>query len=155
MTARPGALSKPQRPRAFNSTLPQRTAPMPRTAFRTPARRQGYGQGTPEVAGRVARTPLRPRSRKTEQVYAQERRPLVARILAERKWCEIRWSDAVCQRRSDCVHEVISRGRGGSITDEANCLASCGPCNTAVSDNPAEAERRGLLKHSWDREATP
>lgn len=108
-----------------------------------PKRRTGLKPG-----GRLARRArLRSRSAKTARVYEQERRPLVAGMLTERPWCEIRW-DSRCQGRSVDVHEILSRGRGGSITDEANCVTGCRYCHDQIDDHPQEAEDRGFLAPS-------
>lgn len=87
---------------------------------------------------------IRGRSKKTAKVYRDERIPLTQKMLAEHPECGIRWDDR-CRGMADALHEILSRGRGGSITDEANCIPACNPCNEAVSSNPAEAEKRGFL----------
>ena len=46
------------------------------------------------------------------------------------------------------VHEVLSRGRGGSILDEGNCVATCRPCHEWVGRHPALALELGLLAQS-------
>jgi hypothetical protein len=56
-----------------------------------------------------------------------------------------------CTGLADTLHEVLPRGRGGSITDPANVLPACAHCNDAASnEHIGEAQVRGLLKHSWD-----
>jgi 5-methylcytosine-specific restriction endonuclease McrA len=92
------------------------------------------------------KTPLRARSRRTAKTYRDERRPLVARLLEQRPKCE-RCESA----RSTEVHELLSRARGGSITDEKNCVALCHECHSWITTNPAEATADGWLKHSWER----
>lgn len=77
---------------------------------------------------------------------------MVAAILAVRTRCEIRWDASICGGRATTVHEPLSRGRGGSIVDPDNAMAACIPCNEAASANPDEAVRRGVLRHSWDRD---
>ena len=125
-------MSLQRRSQMKRTPLASRSAALPRHA----APRRGGELGR--------RTRLRPRSDKTAAVYRRQRVPLVQEILAGRPFCEIRW-DASCRGVSEGVHEVLSRGRGGSITDKANCIAACHYCNGAVSDNPAEAEGRGWL----------
>jgi hypothetical protein len=41
------------------------------------------------------------------------------------------------------AHELLSRGRGGSITDLDNIVLLCRPCHTWVTENPAAAEAAG------------
>lgn len=80
---------------------------------------------------------LKHRSKKMEQIY-RLRRKLVARLLDERPVCER------CHRqRSTEIHERLSRARGGSITDEANCVALCSVCHHMITINPAWAEAEG------------
>lgn len=91
---------------------------------------------------------LRARSKRTETVYRTQRRPLVARLLAD---------DAVCARcqqaRATEVHERLSRARGGSITDEANCVPLCHDCHHEVTTNPAAAEAAGWSLSQYGRTA--
>jgi len=87
---------------------------------------------------------VRARSLKTQRKYRQ-RRKLVAELLAERPKCQR------CERaRSTQVHELRSRARGGSILDEANCVALCGDCHEWVTEHPAQAALEGWLLHSWE-----
>ena len=47
-------------------------------------------------------------------------------------------------------HEILKRSRGGSITDMDNIMLACSMHNSWVEDNPDEAHRLGLAKHSWE-----
>lgn len=91
------------------------------------------------------------RSKKTAAKYV-ERRILVDRLLTERPGCEACaiLSDRI--RPSEDIHELISRGRGGDILDEANLMAVCRPCHTWITGNPQEAEFYGLALPSWAKE---
>ena len=51
-----------------------------------------------------------------------------------------------CGKRADDAHEILSRARGGSITDPANLVALCRPCHTFITDNPRAAHAEGLSK---------
>lgn len=82
------------------------------------------------------------RSRKQAALYVLRRR-LVAHLLEENPWCQIRWDDK-CEGRADQVDEILARSAGGSVLDEANCQTCCGSCHRAKHANPAEAVRRGL-----------
>lgn len=53
-----------------------------------------------------------------------------------------------CARRADDGHEILTRARGGSITDEANVKALARECHQEIQLGPAWAYRAGLLKHS-------
>lgn len=101
------------------------------------------------TCGDKPRKPLPARSAKTAKIYRLQRVPLVTRLLAERPVCEIR--SPVCTGNATTVHEVLKRSRGGSITDEANCVTACAPCNQWVEDNPREAHHLGFAHHSWER----
>jgi len=72
-----------------------------------------------------------------------ERRPLVDALLAERPWCEA-GIPGLCTGRSTDVHELLSRGRSGSITDVPNLLCLCRRCHEHVTGEPSWAERHGL-----------
>ena len=98
----------------------------------------------------VTRSRLPARSRKRQQVMV-ERRALVARLLAEKPHCEARIEDR-CTRWSVDVHEIISRARGGSILDPANCMTLCRACHSFITDNPQWAYNAGFSRHSWERD---
>ena len=116
-----------------------------------PKRRTGMKPG-----GQLARrSRIRSRSPRTARVYQQERRPLVARLLAERPWCEIRW-DRGCQGQSADVHEPRMRSRGADICDPAGCVTACRHCHDQVHANPAAATEKGLMVPSGrPRKAVP
>lgn len=103
--------------------------------------------GIERRSGLTRTTRLRPRSARTSDVYANERRPLVARLLSERPRCE---AQVVCTgARSVDIHEILPRGRGGSIVDEMNVLAVCRACHTYVDDHDSEARCAGLSLPQW------
>lgn len=56
-----------------------------------------------------------------------------------------------CLGHATDLHEVLTRARGGSITDPANCLHLCRPCHSWVTDHPKESLAAGLVRSSWDR----
>jgi len=91
------------------------------------------------------RTPLRPKSKKRQQQDVQ-RRKLVALLLETYPWCQVPW----CDRRSLDIHEPLTRARGGSILDPANCVAVCRLHHDLIHAEPQWAYDEGLLKHSWD-----
>jgi len=100
---------------------------------------------------------VRHRSKKKEAEY-RLRRPLVARLLEERPWCEacakFAEHDGVgIYRRnpSSDVHEIVRRSQGGSILDEENLMTVCRPCHTRIGNYPQLAFELGLAKHGWER----
>lgn len=50
-----------------------------------------------------------------------------------------------CLGRADDLHELVSRGRGGSITDMSNALPVSRACHTYAHAHPEAAEAAGLL----------
>jgi hypothetical protein len=105
---------------------------------RTPLRRHTALARSPFPS----RTALRPVSAKRRR-QAPARRRCCEQVRA-RKYCEALLEN--CTFLGQHVHEVVSRARGGSITDASNCLYVCASCHRAIHDNPAEATRLGLLK---------
>ena len=97
------------------------------------------------------RTRLRPRSAKMRDRYerAGGRRDLVARLLAERPWCEAKLT-GICTGRATDVHERVNRSGGGDILDEAILLTVCRACHAWITEHPRDAERLGLRIWSWD-----
>lgn len=53
-----------------------------------------------------------------------------------------------CHRRADDGHELLSRARGGSITDEANVRPLSRECHAEITLGPDWAYAAGLIKHS-------
>ncbi len=114
-----------------------------------------------------SRKPLPFRSAKRAAI-ADERRAFVDRILSERPQCEARHylrpivaglvgidHDRVvkalrgCTWRSTEVHELLSRARGGSITEDANVSALCSNCHRWVTTEPRLATMAGLQRSRW------
>ena len=100
---------------------------------------------------------MRHRSKKKEAEY-RLRRPLVAKLLEERPWCEACPVYAerdnrvtYVRQRSVDIHEIIRRSQGGSILDEENLLAVCRPCHRRIGNYPQEAFDLGLAKHGWEK----
>lgn len=98
-----------------------------------------------EGGGQLKRTPLKPRSEKTQRRYDEERIPLVIATLRENPLCEICW-----RRKSTDCHEKRSRGRTGGVHGDAwldpdNIMALCRRCHDWVTTHPEEAEELGFL----------
>lgn len=99
---------------------------------------------------------MRPRSKKKEAEY-RLRRPLVARLLSERPWCEacpvFAQHDGLvtfARRPAVDVHEIVRRSQGGSILDEENLMCVCRPCHSRIGRETGLAFDLGLAKHAWD-----
>ena len=88
---------------------------------------------------------MRARSKKRQALYEAERIPLVKRLLEERPVCQ-----RCFRQRSTDVHEVKTRARGGSITDESNLVCLCRPCHDLITRDPKTAQERGWVKNSWE-----
>ena len=98
---------------------------------------------------------MRYRSKKQEALY-RKRRPLVAKLLEERPWCEacppFAFYDEKLtynRRMSVDVHELLNRSQGGSILDEKNLITVCRPCHTRITGAQKEAETMGLHLPGW------
>lgn len=48
-------------------------------------------------------------------------------------------------------HELLPRGRGGSIVNPANILMSCIGHQNWIRSHPEDAHARGLLFHAWEK----
>ena len=91
------------------------------------------------------------------ELYRHQRVPLVRDMLADWPWCELAepiWrvdpSWRSCARYAIGLHELRKRSQGGSITDPANLLRCCGPCNSWVEDHPLLARQAGLVLRAGD-----
>lgn len=115
----------------------------------------------------MKRSRINPRSAKRAAI-ADERRAFVDRILSERPQCEARHylrpivgtlvgkdQDRVLSALRGCtwtsteVHELLSRARGGSITEDANVSALCHACHGWVTTEPRLATMAGLQRSRW------
>lgn len=97
-------------------------------------------------SGSLRRVPLA-RVSKKRIVENRERRRVVDELWPERPPCAV----AGCPRLADDVHEPLTRGRGGSITDPNNMVPLCRPHHDEITDHqPAWAYELGLLHHAWD-----
>ena len=74
------------------------------------------------------------------------RRSFVKKILNDRMMCEARIQG--CTYMPTDVHEILTRGRGGSIIDENNVLALCRTCHYFITNEPAWAKENGFVV-SW------
>lgn len=97
------------------------------------------------------KTPMRRRSKKTQRVYEEERIPLVQELLSKHPSCSARLKG--CTRRATQVHEVKSRGRGGSIVNPENCVTLCDSCHRYITAHPKWAKEQEWLKSAWEEEA--
>ncbi|MCW2868715.1 HNH endonuclease [Actinacidiphila oryziradicis] len=105
----------------------------------------------PRTAGPVRKTRINQRSAKTAKQYRMRAR-LVADLLTDYPWCQIRWDDN-CQGLAVDVDEILSRGRGGDFLDPANCQTACRYCHGLKHDRSDEAVERGVSLHSWPGDA--
>lgn len=81
------------------------------------------------------------------QVSAKRRALLRERKkLTDAMQSEGRPSCVNCGAPAEDLHELLSRARGGSISDPTNCVPICRPCHTYATEHPIEAEKLGLSK---------
>ena len=98
--------------------------------------RNGWG-----ITGRSGIRPVsagRRRENRERRAMARERFPEM------NPRCIVPW----CTRPADALHEILSRGRGGSITDPENTVPACNICNEELTHEPDWGYRLGLIKHS-------
>ena len=95
------------------------------------------------------RTRLKPVSAKRRAQF--EGRATCREIVLERDGhlCQARLPG--CWVTATDVHEVLSRGRGGSITDPENCLALCRPCHKFITENPMWSKDQGFAVSAQPR----
>lgn len=74
------------------------------------------------------------------------------RAMADRRWPDRRDGTVMCTvpgcGPADDLHEILPRGRGGSITDEDNTAPVCRQHNEELTLEPPWGYQLGLLKHS-------
>lgn len=74
----------------------------------------------------MKRTPIRHQSAKRRRENVARKR-MAADTYGPNPAC------ARCGHPADDLHELLSRARGGSITDPANCVPLCRPCHEDVT----------------------
>jgi hypothetical protein len=134
-------------------SLLQARTPLARTTglSRSPWSRSVPLAGTGKGAART-RTPIKAVSDKRRA----ENRERAA--MADRLWPDRREGTVMCGcGRPECsrpaadLNEILPRGRGGSITDEANVVPLSRECHDELTFRPASelgwAYRAGILKH--------
>lgn len=90
--------------------------------------------------------PVRPVSKKRQREM-RERRAVIQALYPDRPLCSVPW----CVRWADDIHETLTRGRGGSITDPDIMAPVCRACHDEITfTEPGWAYDLGLLRHSWD-----
>lgn len=147
--------------------MPSRAIPLARNASLSPggplARYQGLSRGTGLQGARLALinrdgadvVPLRPEQQRRGSPLApvsgkrkaenRERRAMAeSRFPGMNPRCAVPW----CTRPADALHEILSRARGGSITDPGNTVPACNICNEELTHEPEWGYRLGLIKHS-------
>lgn len=127
---------------------PTRTSPLPPGP--PPVRRASLNRSPLQQDGQPLQrdTRIPPVSRKR----ARENRQRAA--MADRRWPDRRDGTVMCgcgrpecHRRADDLHELLSRARGGSITDEANTVPLARECHAEITLGPDWAYKAGLIKH--------
>lgn len=104
----------------------------------------------------MKRSSIRPVSSK-RHAENRERRKVMAEMFGPREsWkCSVSGTMLVVGLMGPCYgpvngHEILTRGRGGSITDPSNIILLCDRHNEWASSHPDDAHRLGLVKHSWE-----
>lgn len=99
--------------------------------------------------GLARRTPVRQVSAK-RAAENRKRRAMIDALYPERPRC----ARPGCTALADDIHEPLTRGRGGSITDPENAVPLCRACHDEITFRPESelgwAYEAGLLRHSWD-----
>lgn len=103
----------------------------------------------------MKRTPLRPVSKKRQEVNAKRRALLIAHFGNPKAWkCQIGLQIGTKCFGEVHAHEILSRSRAGrtdeNLLDISNILLACDYHNGWVEDNPKKAHELGLAIHSWE-----
>jgi len=99
----------------------------------------------------MKRTRLNPVSKKRQALMSERSQCRQTVLERAQGRCEARIG-GMCTKWATDVHEVKTRGRGGSITNPDNCRALCRMCHTFITGNPKWSGENGWTKHSWDEE---
>jgi 5-methylcytosine-specific restriction endonuclease McrA len=88
-------------------------------------------------------------SRSVKRIEQDERRQQLRQKLLQ--------NNPLCQRcrkqYATDLHEVLSRGRGGSPLDENNIVLLCRICHSFVTVNPKQAVEEGFLRSAYGQDS--
>lgn len=107
----------------------------------------------------LKRTRLAARSAKRADLYAEDRRPRIERIVASGVECligpllaETGWGG--CSGGVEGLHERRKRSAGGSLVNPENLIPACNACNGFIEDHPEVARGFGtaLVVREGDEE---
>ena len=93
--------------------------------------------------------PLRPVSKRRARQNRQ-RAAMADRLWPDRREGTVLCAVPDCGRPAEDLNEILPRARGGSITDEDNCVPTCRGHNEELTMEPAWGYAAGLLRHSWN-----
>jgi len=111
-----------------------------------------------------SRKRLKARSEKKALWYKEQRAPFVADFLARNPRCVFKlWIHGTtieespplnytggivttCGKLADDVHEIHPQGRGGSATEEKNCIGLCRAHHIYVTSQPAWSRAKGYTR---------
>lgn len=109
---------------------------------------------TPLRRGQPPRRTGRPKPVSSRRAEENEERRDVRLLVNARSggWCEACWvlRPGLEPLPASDLHEILTRARGGSITDPANLLHVCRPCHDWITANPRPAAELGLVRWSWE-----
>jgi hypothetical protein len=96
----------------------------------------------------LKRSPLRRSSRKAAK-RARARKAFLLKLTGGQPVpCQAQVS-GVCAGVAVDGHEILPRGRGGSIIDASNVLMVCRPCHDFIGNNRTAAYELGLLVRGY------
>lgn len=98
--------------------------------------------------GELKRTGLKPVSKKRLALRSKRDRVREQVLERDQNACQA-GIVGLCTFHATDVHEILTRGRGGSIYEPDNCLSLCRSCHTYITDNPRWAEENGFIVPSW------
>ena len=118
-----------------------------------------HSRDSQSIEGTVKRTPLRQVSKKRQKVNRLRRQAQEEAWGPQHTWrCWFRDRPAMILFAGPCHgsvagHEILKRSRSGSdanLLDVNRQVPLCSFHNVWVEDNPNDANRIGLAKHSWE-----
>lgn len=110
-----------------------------------------------DQTAKLARTPLNTTSKKRVAENVERRKAKEVVLFRSNGRCEISpllaavGNEAArkCTIYGRDFHEILTRARGGSISDPENILFACGPCHRYVTDYTTEAEVAGAVRSQY------
>lgn len=121
---------------------------------RSAPQRTGFKPPQPAPRAQIQRKRAKPIPFASDKTKARrpERKAVVEQVHERDQSCRAAeaFPDIECTPWQLDVHEVLTRGRGGSPYDASNAILLCRNHHRWITEHPIEARAGGFVRNSWE-----